>query len=58
MKGAKLVLGIHRPALFDDKADPNDGRLLVLKNNAGETNRSIPVRLELSTHQIRDVEEP
>ena len=64
VKGAKLVIGIYRPSLYDKNADPNLGKLLILKNNGGETHagdgsrRVVDVRLALATHQMHDTEQP
>jgi len=55
VKGAKLVLGIFRPSMYDEHADPLYGELLVLKNNQGEVNKRAGVRLDLATHTIRDL---
>jgi replicative DNA helicase len=54
VKGAKLVLGLYRPWLYDAGADPHAGEILVLKNNDGETRRAAHVHLDLATHTIRD----
>lgn len=54
IKGAKLVLGLYRPSMYDGSADPRLGEVLVLKNNDGETHRSAQVYLDLATHTIRD----
>ena len=62
VKGAKLVIGIYRPSLYDKNADPDLGKLLILKNNGGETHASdgsrrvVDVRLALATHQMHDTE--
>jgi len=56
VKGAKLVMGICRPSLYDPSADPFLGKLLILKNNAGETQRAVDIRLDLAVHQIHDME--
>jgi replicative DNA helicase len=53
-KGAKLVLGIYRPWLYDSAADPYAGEILVLKNNDGEMRKKADVYLDLATHTIRD----
>lgn len=53
-KGAKLVLGLYRPSMYDATADERRGEILVLKNNDGETRRSAQVYLDLATHTIRD----
>ena len=53
-KGAKLVLGIYRPWMYDSSADPTAGEILVIKNNDGEVRRSASVYLDLATHTIRD----
>lgn len=57
VKGAKLVMGICRPSLYDPNADPTLGKLLILKNNAGETQRAIDVKLDLAVHSIHDTED-
>lgn len=62
VKGAKMVLGIYRPSMFEEKADPSIGKLIILKNNAGETHaptgerRAVDVKLNLAIHQIGDVD--
>lgn len=53
-KGCKLCLAIYRPAVYDPSADEQAGEILILKNNQGESNRTIDVRLDLATHTIRD----
>jgi replicative DNA helicase len=53
-KGAKLVLGLYRPSLYDTNADPMVGEILVLKNNDGEMRKRAEVYLDLATHTIRD----
>lgn len=54
IKGAKLVLGLYRPSMYDANADERLGEILVLKNNDGEVRRSAQVYLDLATHTIRD----
>lgn len=53
-KGCKLALGLFRPVMYGGNHDPHLGEVSILKNNQGETNRTIPVRLNLETHTIRD----
>lgn len=57
--GCKLALGLYRPHLYDTKVDPTKGKLLVVKNNGGESGRNVAVdiKLELSIHSIRDAED-
>ena len=57
VKAAKLVLGIYRPEVYDENADPREGQIGVLKNNQGKSpgwKRHVAVRLDLETHTIRD----
>ena len=59
VKGCKLALGIYRPHMYDERADPLLGKLIVLKNNqGGQVGKTVDVRLSLATHTIADVEEP
>ena len=54
-KGCKLGIGIYRPAMYDQNADPKAGKLLIVKNNQGQSNVAVDVYLDLATHTIRDV---
>lgn len=53
-KGAKVVLSLYRPYLYDDDEDPHRGEIILLKNNDGETRKVARVYLDLATHTIRD----
>lgn len=55
-KGCKLALGLYRPAMYDASADPRAAEILILKNNQGASNKTIPIALDLERHSIRDVE--
>lgn len=39
---ADMVLFVHRPYYFDDKADPTDLEIIVGKNRHGENNKVLP----------------
>lgn len=57
-KTAKLILGLYRPSIYDEKADEREGQIGVLKNNQGRApgwQKHVPVRLDLEIHTIRDV---
>ena len=56
-KGCKLGIGIYRPAMYDPMASKTDGKLLIVKNNQGESGVAVSVHLDLATHTIRDVQE-
>lgn len=56
VKGCKLALGIYRPEMYDQNADPTIGKLIVLKNNqGGSVGKAVDCRLDLATHSIGDV---
>lgn len=57
-KAAKLSLGIYRPFKYGESKDATGGEIIVMKQNEGEAHRTAPIRMDLQTHTIRDVEDP
>lgn len=52
-KVSKFMVGINRPAKYDDAADPTLGSIDVLKRNQGDDEVHADVELDLATHSIR-----
>jgi replicative DNA helicase len=51
-KVCKFMLGINRPAKYDENADPKFGRVDVLKRNQGDDEIHADVEMNLATHTI------
>jgi replicative DNA helicase len=54
-KVCKFMVGINRPAKYDDTADSKQGRIDVLKRNQGDDEVFADVELDLATHSIREL---
>lgn len=48
----KAGLGLYRPAVYDDRADPREMELLIVKNNDGPAYRSIRVGWDGPTTRV------